>query len=471
MKNADKHLTTDALVKKIRGHFKTVTDPRERAGTYELPDVMLSGLGAFYFKSPSLLKFDQKFRTDRVMTESFRRLFGVRRTPSDTQIAEVMDRVPSEAIKPAFDILFEAMRRGNRLKPYRFMGDRYILDLDGSEYFRSGKIACPGCLRFEMKVSAAKAKKRGAREERGSIQEAGPEPETAKVTQYAHKILQAAIVHPDMREVIPLAAEQIRNADGMSKQDCELNAARRFLADLRRRHPRLELIVNADGLFSHTPFIRLLEELSYAYILVVADGDHKSLVEDWEGLARGGLLRTLKIPEQKGGFRLYTWTESVALSDRKDAARANILQVEFFNAEGKRTYFNRWATNLPLDSTSVVQVARAGRVRWKIENEVFNTLKNGGYNIDHNFGHGKRHLSFNFFLLNLLAFLIHQIASIVDRDYRAATESTGTRADFWECARSFLFLFKLDDFATLFKLIARRDTFAELDPASYLHPT
>jgi len=470
MKSADKHLTTDALIRKVRAHFETVDDPRERAGKYELPDVMLSGLGAFYFKSPSLLAFDRKFRGDLRMKENFRRLFGVRQPPSDTQIADVMDRVPSDGIKPAFDILFEAMRRGNRLKPYRFLGNRYILDLDGSEYFRSGKISCPGCLRFEMKVSPARVKQGKKNEKSDSDPGAVKDPGPAKITQYAHKILQAAIVHPDIREVIPLAAEEIRNADGANKQDCELNAARRYLTDLRRRHPRLELIVNADGLFSNTPFVRLLEELAYSYILVVSDGDHKSLVEDWNGLARGGLLKTLKIPEPGGGFRLYTWAEGVALSGREDAARVNVFQMEIIDAGGERTYFNRWCTNLPLDAKTVVDLVRVGRSRWKIENEVFNTLKNGGYNIEHNFGHGTTHLSFNFFLLNLLAFLVHQIASIVDRDYRAAVGSMHTRAEFWEIARSYLDIFALNDFVTLFQLIARRKMLTQLDPTGFLKP-
>ena len=36
---------------------------------------------------------------------------------------------------------------------------------------------------------------------------------------------------------------------------------------------------------------------------------------------------------------------------------------------------------------------RAGRSRWKVENETFNTLKNLGYNLEHNYGHGKQHLA------------------------------------------------------------------------------
>ena len=49
---------------------------------------------------------------------------------------------------------------------------------------------------------------------------------------------------------------------------------------------------------------------------------------------------------------------------------------------------------------NIVQLVRAGRARWKIEDEAFNTLKNQGYHLKHNFGHGDRHLSEALFVLN-----------------------------------------------------------------------
>jgi len=66
---------------------------------------------------------------------------------------------------------------------------------------------------------------------------------------------------------------------------------------------------------------------------------------------------------------------------------------------------------------------RGGRCRWKIENEVFNTLKNQGYHIEHNYGHGTKNLSMNFFLFNLLAFFMHQIFELSDGLYQQLQES------------------------------------------------
>ena len=77
-----------------------------------------------------------------------------------------------------------------------------------------------------------------------------------------------------------------------------------------------------------------------------------------------------------------------------------------------------------------------GRARWKIENECFNTLKNQGYHIDHNFGHGKKNLSEAFFLLNLLAFFLHQIFELSDTLYKSARSTFSAKVEFWNTIRA-----------------------------------
>jgi hypothetical protein len=85
---------------------------------------------------------------------------------------------------------------------------------------------------------------------------------------------------------------------------------------------------------------------------------------------------------------------------------------------GKRTYYNSWITNKALDAGNVEQITGCGRARWKIENEHTNVLKNHGYNLEHNFGHGEKHGSENFCLLNLAAFLFHTLLVLGDAQYR-----------------------------------------------------
>jgi hypothetical protein len=58
-------------------------------------------------------------------------------------------------------------------------------------------------------------------------------------------------------------------------------------------------------------------------------------------------------------------------------------------------------------------------------------LKNRGYNLQHNFGHGKNHASEIFFILNLIGFQIHTILELGDRDFREARKNAGRRDMFF----------------------------------------
>ena len=93
-------------------------------------------------------------------------------------------------------------------------------------------------------------------------------------------------------------------------------------------------------------------------------------------------------------------------------------------------------TDLVPSAANVAELVRAARARWKIENEGFNTLKNHGYHLEHNFGHGSKHLSETFFVLNLLAFFMHQIFELVDGLYQSVRAGFSSRREFWNIIRA-----------------------------------
>jgi hypothetical protein len=115
----------------------------------------------------------------------------------------------------------------------------------------------------------------------------------------------------------------------------------------------------------------------------------------------------------------------------EDTFLVNYLEMSIVNeGTGKRTYYNSWITNKGIDVGNAEQAASCGRARWKIENEHNNVLKNHGYNLEHNFGHGGNHASENFCLLNLPAFLIHTVLYLGDERYRAARTRGWTPGQF-----------------------------------------
>ena len=93
---------------------------------------------------------------------------------------------------------------------------------------------------------------------------------------------------------------------------------------------------------------------------------------------------------------------------------------------------------------------KGGRARWRIENEVFNTLKNQGYHFEHNFGHGNQHLSNVFCIFDAL---IDQIQGLCCKLFQQAKTKMESNILFWERFRAYFFLVKLPDWVTLYKAI------------------
>ena len=137
----------------------------------------------------------------------------------------------------------------------------------------------------------------------------------------------------------------------------------------------------------------------------------------------------------------YRWYNNVPLNGSSDIA-VNVLRVYSTKVDRKgnksSTTVGLWITDLNIELLNVSDITRAARARWMVENECFNTLKNTGYAIEHNYGYGQKNLSFNFYMLILLAFTMHQIQELTDRLFKQARGYCGTRKRFWS---DLLFMF------------------------------
>ncbi|MFO7092689.1 ISNCY family transposase, partial [Arthrospira platensis PCC 7345] len=94
------------------------------------------------------------------------------------------------------------------------------------------------------------------------------------------------------------------------------------------------------------------------------------------------------------------------------------------------------ATNYPLSDENVAEVVRAGRTRWKVENENNNTLKTKGYHLEHNFGHGKQHLSSLLRTINILSLLFHTLQELLDNKYQLLRAHLPKRQTFFNDLRA-----------------------------------
>lgn len=409
-----KHLTFGSLRDKLSLSFSSLPDSRQTVKTeYSVHDVLMSGFACMYFQDPSLLGF-QKSLQDEQHKNNLQTLFKVEKIPESTQIRTIIDTVKSENFRPIFKDYFLRLQRGKYLSSYQIFPELYICSIDGTQYFHSEEINCTHCLKATAKD--------------GRIS-------------YTHKVLQAAIMHPDKKQVIPLMPEEIRNTDGNKKQDCEINAGKRLIKAIKKDHPRLGLIITGDDLYSKQPFITDVLEQEMHYIFVAKPSDHKYLM-DWIAAYDKDEINRLEIADNKGKIHVYEWMNNVPLNGGNDTIYVNFFayQQKVKDKDGKENivYRGSWVTDLEVSLNNVRKLVKGGRCRWKIENECFNTLKNQGYHIEHNYGHGEENLCFNFFLLTLLAFYFHQIFELTCKTYQECRKKFGSKQRMWETLRSYI---------------------------------
>ena len=415
-----KLLSADALFALVRKALASLGDHRSGTPDICLADALMSAFALFSLKSPSLLAFDKE-RTE----DNLQRLYGIQRVPCDTSMREILDPVEPESLRPMFKQVFWQLQRGKALETMVFVQGHYLLALDGTGYFSSTQIHCASCLEQHHR--------------------------NGTVT-YAHQLLGAALIHPDKREVIPLMPEPIVKPDGASKNDCERNAAKRFLTKFRQDHPHLQVIVTEDSLSSNAPHIEMLHEHNVHYLLGVKEGDHAFLLQQVTQAEQAGRVTYYERQDAAtGAHHRFRFVSNMPLNASHAALRVNFIECwETINS--KVQHFS-WVTDLRVNKGTVYRLMQGARARWRIENETFNTLKNQGYHFEHNFGHGYQHLSVVFAILMMLAFLVDQVQQLCCPLFQAAWAKWGSKRLLWEKMRALFYDYALDSMEHLFRAL------------------
>jgi hypothetical protein len=387
-------LTLDDMTKQLRASFAGFTDARTgKNKSYTLVDAALSAFSVFFTQSPSFLEYQRSLEQTHGENNA-RTLFGVHDIPSDNQIRALLDATPPERLEPAYGFLLDALDQAGVVESYRTLGGTLLVALDGTEYFSSQAVHCEHC-----------STRRHA---------------NGKVT-YFHTALTPVLVKPGGDKVVPLAPEFVRPQDGMEKQDCELNAAKRWLGAHGAALAARCATLLGDDLYCHEPFCRELLALGLGFILVCKPDSHPTTYEWLEDLERNGAVGMLARTRWTGRRHeadTYRWAQAVPLRDADDALLVNWCELVTTDDRGKVLYRNAFTTAGHVDGGNVAEVVAAGRSRWKVENENNNTLKTQGYHFEHNYGHGKQHLASLLASLIILAFLTHTVLDWMDDQYR-----------------------------------------------------
>ncbi len=398
----------DSIIRDFRQILESLPDKRTGKNIrYGIEDAALSAFSIFFTQTPSFLAYQRTMEKAKGRSNA-QSLFGVHKIPSDNHIRDLLDSAQPKQIFPVFEKILRMIEQEGHLDKFRDFDNNLLIALDGTEYFSSQQIHCPHCSTRTMKS--------------GEIH-------------YFHSVVTPVIVSPKQNQVIPLIPEFIVPQDGKDKQDCENNAAKRWLLEHGQKYHLLKITVLGDDLYCHQPLCQTLLGQQLNFILVCRPESHKTLYEHLEGID----LPTVITTSWTGTYTetsTYRYLNQVPLKNEDESLLVNWCELTVTKPEGKIVYKNSFATNHTITDDTVAAIVLAGRTRWKVENEHNNTLKTKGYNLEHNFGHGKHHLASFLATLNILSLLFHTLLELIDDKYKLLRRHLPTRKTFFDDLRA-----------------------------------
>jgi len=373
---------------------------------YTIPDAVMSAFAVFFLQSPSWLSCQRAMQGEKGENNA-QTLFGISRIPVDNHVRTLLDPASPKVLHGAYWNLLGILEASGALERYRVLGGLTPVALDGTDFHSSEKISCANCL------VAHHADGR---------------------TGFSHKAVTPVIVAPKVPQAVPLRPEFCAPQDGALKQDCEINASKRWLDDTANWLRKANAVLLGDDLYAHGPFCRKILLNSLHFIFTCLRESHKATYE-WLDLLEPCDFQTVTEIRRDPDGKKRTWTvrfaKGVPLSGEEGALCANWVELIVTDAKGHQTYSNSWVTDLDVNAGNAVALAACGRARWKIENGNNNVLKTKGYHLEHNFGHGKKHLANTLTSLNILAFLAHTVLELVGQYYNSIRARLGSRSEFF----------------------------------------
>jgi len=411
-------LSIDQLIKKIKEAASKFPDKRTGKNTqYEMEDAAMGAFSVFFTQSASFLEYQQEMKRNKGRSNA-ESLFEMMEIPSDSQIRVLLDPVEPGYVRNIFRDVYKGLEQAKVIEGMRSHGNSLLIAIDGTEYFSSQKIHCEKCSQRELR--------------------------NGKMN-YFHSVLTPVIVQAGNEHIIALEPEFITPQDGNEKQDCEIEAGKRWVSQHGDFYAKQNVTILGDDLFSRQPFIRALSDKKLHFNLVCKPDSHPALYEMVDFLQTNGVLASLQKRHWNGRFgEIYTYryANKLPLRGDQDTIEVNWCELAITREDtGELLYKNAFCTDFVVLETTVEAIVRDGRSRWKVENENNNVLKTKGYHLEHNFGHGDQYLSSLLLSLNLLAFLFHTVLDLVDDKYRLIRQELRTRRKFFQHVETLLCYF------------------------------
>jgi len=382
------HKTLHRFFPKLPKWIDSIDDPRQKNKT-EYNTVHLFWLGTFLF----LLKIGARRQINfQFHTEAFRQNLNLLSGENNETVADhgtlenMLKQLRYNNLAEVRQKMIKRLIRMKVLERYRLLGKFYLIAIDGTGHLSFGqKRHCSHCLTKKV---------------HGKIN-------------YYHNVLEAKMV-TENGFALSIETEMIENTLRPQKrtfkqwkQDCELKAFYRLAPKLKKKFPQLKICLLMDALYACDPVFNICDEYGWKYITTFKKGSMKDTYAWYES------LKKKEQPENNAKIKNGEITQkfSWATGIKYRGPCFNIMECNE-RKPGKDGLLENtrfvWITNLPINECNFKEIAKGGRLRWKIENEGFNTQKNGGYNLEHSYSRNET-ASKNYYLLLQIAHIINQL--------------------------------------------------------------
>jgi hypothetical protein len=407
--------------------LRQLEDCRKKSD-YALAELLMAGIALFLFQQGSRNAFNNK-REEGQFKKHYQKLFRLRLPHLDT-VHRVMCRLAEESLEHLKHWLVKTLLEKRVLHKYRFLKRWFVVAIDATGLMSFTQKHCDQCLHQTSKKGK---------------------------TTYFHNVLEAKLITPN-GFAISLATEWIANPEhAYDKQDCERKAFARLAARLKQLYPRLPICLTADGLYPYQGFFEICRANRWACIVTFKDGNLPTVWEEvpaLQALAPQQQRHEQRIQGQEVIDQVFRWVNHIDYQGHPLHWLEGVETVSHIQSgEQTRRRFVH-LTNLPITSTTVSVFSRTGRLRWKIENEGFNTQKHHGYALQHKYARVSWRAAKNYYQCLQIGHLINQLM-ILSTTFQPLLQGKMTCRHLWQAMVAFLLYGHLRR-STLDKLGQRR---------------
>jgi hypothetical protein len=412
------------FIGRVATQFESMPDKRRGQNIqYSMVDIGMGAFSVFYMQSKSWLEHQKLLNLNNKIS-NFNTLFHAENIPTDNHVRNMLDGIDPEFFRPVFDDILIYLENSGVLDKFKVLDDRMLISIDGTEFFNSKNIHCNNCNSKYHKKSDEK--------------------------EYYHTMVGFSICSPNTTSVIPFMPLfptncdlEVKNCDNkeLVKQDNEYKVFKRCLENRYIDFDKYKPIYLGDALYGTLPIIKLIKETNNSnFIITCKPGSQKNIFNFVNACDLNIITKIIKIDSNKSEKHTYEYLNNIPLVDSNDDIRVNYIsitiekvltnkQIERLEKKAKTNSKNKnwidlikiqkftFITDIEVNEENIEYLIKCGRTRWRLENG-FNSLKNRGYNFDHNFGHGKLTLSNFLATLMILAFLIHTATELTEPIYQ-----------------------------------------------------